>query len=242
VKAYFQMFGGFNGGTLASGFNLYDSGQVDEVSQPFLLNPPGEMPRERIEQNRDPDRPAYDADMQTWVAPFFMGPVNTRVVRRSAALFGQWQQPYGADFTYQEYLKFNPPLAWLPAAGVAVSMSLFSQIFKQLPLRRLLQSFLPQPGTGPSEQTMNQGWFRCELLGIATDGRKVKGVISDQGDPGNRATVKFVCESALSLVLSADELPGGDRRGGVLTPATGLGVVLAKRLRAASMTLAVSLV
>jgi hypothetical protein len=39
VKAYFQMYGGFNGGTLASGFNLYESGQVAQVGNPFLLNP-----------------------------------------------------------------------------------------------------------------------------------------------------------------------------------------------------------
>ena len=84
---------------------------------------------------------------------------------------------------------------------------------------------------------MNEGWFRCELLGLASDGRKVRGLLRDQGDPGNRATVKFLCESALSLALNTDQLPGGLQRGGVLTPATGLGDVLAKRLREAGMTI-----
>lgn len=51
--------------------------------------------------------------------------------------------------------------------------------------------------------------------------------------PSNRATVQFVCESALGLALSADALPGGPGRGGILTPATGLGDVLADRLRKA---------
>jgi short subunit dehydrogenase-like uncharacterized protein len=50
-----------------------------------------------------------------------------------------------------------------------------------------------------------------------------------------------VCESALSLALQTDELPGGQARGGVLTPATGLGDVLAERLRRAGMTVAVHL-
>ena len=86
---------------------------------------------------------------------------------------------------------------------------------------------------------MNQGWFSCELVGTAVDGRKVRGVIRDQGDPGNRATVKFVCESALGLALQIDELPGGNARGGILTPATGLGDVLAERLRHAGMTVEV---
>ncbi len=237
IKAYFQMVGGFNGGTLASGLNLYDSGQADQLSNPFLLNPLGEPTAAAIAHNQDPQQPNYDADIKTWVAPFFMSPVNTRIVRRSCALFEQWQQPYGSDFTYQEYLKFNPPLAWLQATGITAGMALFGGMMQQPPLRRLLQPLLPKPGTGPSEETMNEGWFRCELLAIASDGRKVKGWIYDHGDPGNRATVKFLCESALGLVLNAAELPGGLQRGGILTPATGLGDVLAKRLRQTGMTI-----
>ncbi len=237
IKAYFQMVGGFNGGTLASGLNLYDSGQADQVGNPFLLNPSGEPTAAAIAHNQDPQQPNYDTDIKTWVAPFFMSPVNTRIVRRSCALLEQWQQTYGSGFTYQEYLKFNPPLAWLQAAGITAGMALFGGIMQQPPLRRLLQPLLPQPGTGPSEQTMNEGWFRCELLGVASDERKVKGLIYDQGDPGNRATVKFLCESALSLALNAAELPGGEQRGGILTPATGLGDVLSKRLRQAGMTI-----
>ena len=84
---------------------------------------------------------------------------------------------------------------------------------------------------------MDNGFFRCDLVGIAADGRKVYGIVSDKGDPGNRATVKFLCEAALSLALNADQLPGGPQRGGVLTPATGLGDVLVERLRKAGMRL-----
>lgn len=242
VRAYFQMYGGLNGGTLASGLNLYDSGQANQVSNPFLLDPPGEHSSTELERNRDPEAPEYTADMDTWVGPFVMSTVNTRIVRRSRALYNQWQEPYGSQFTYQEYLKFDPPLAWLQATGVAAGTALFAGIIQQAPLRPLLQLLLPQPGSGPSEQTMNEGWFRCELLGIADDGRKVKGLICDKGDPGNRATVKFLCESALSLVLNADTLPGGHQRGGVLTPATGLGEVLAERLRRTGMTIKVGIV
>jgi short subunit dehydrogenase-like uncharacterized protein len=237
VKAYFQAYGGFNGGTLASGFNLYDSGQIAQVSDPFLLNPPGEHSPAEIKRNQDPESPQYDADIGTWIAPFFMGAINTRVVRRSCALFEQWQEPYGSDFTYQEYLKFDPPLAWLQSAAIKAGMALFTGAMQQAPIRHSLQSFLPQPGSGPSEKTMNEGWFRCELLGFGSEGQKVQGLIGDQGDPGNRATVKFLCESALSLALNEDELPGGSQRGGILTPSTGLGEVLVQRLRKAGMTI-----
>jgi short subunit dehydrogenase-like uncharacterized protein len=86
---------------------------------------------------------------------------------------------------------------------------------------------------------MAEGWFSCALLGRAADGRRVHGVIRHQGDPSNRATVQFVCESALGLCLNAEALPGGAARGGVLTPATALGDVLADRLREAGTRIAV---
>jgi short subunit dehydrogenase-like uncharacterized protein len=234
INAYFQAFGGFNGGTLASAFNLYDSADVAQLAKPFLLNP-SPVPQIEADRNADPQQPQFDADLNTWVGPFFMGPVNTRIVRRSAALYSEWQQPYGPDFAYQEYFKFDEPLAWVKATGATAGLAVLIGTLQQPQIRSLLQPLLPQPGTGPSEQVMNEGWFSCELVGTGRDGRKVRGLIRDQGDPGNRATVKFVCESALSLALQADQLPGGLMRGGVLTPATGLGEVLADRLRQAGM-------
>lgn len=240
VNAYFQMSGGLNGGTLASGFNLYDSSNAAQLSEPFLLNPP--EPHPERESDRDPVVPSFATNIRTWVAPFVMGPVNTRIVRRSAALYDQWQDPYGPGFSYQEYLRFGEPLAWFKAAGVTAGLGLLIGALQTSQVRSLLSPFLPQPGSGPSEQTMNEGWFSCELIGTGTDGRVVRGLIRDQGDPGNRATVKFLCESALSLARQADQLPGGAGRGGVLTPATALGHVLAERLRQAGMILSVQLV
>lgn len=86
---------------------------------------------------------------------------------------------------------------------------------------------------------MNTGWFRSEHLALGPGGAQVRGSIFHQGDPSNRATVRFVCESALCLALERDALPGGPDRGGVLTPATGLGMVLARRLRDAGVEIAV---
>lgn len=234
VKAFFRMYGGLNGGTVATMFNLYESGQASRAREPFLLNPQGTYSSEDQKNNVDPSAPRYDADMETWVAPFVMGPINTRVVRRSAALHNQWNEGYGPDFRYQEYLKFSGVFAGAEAAVFSAGMAAF-QLVQETPLRQLMKPLLPSPGSGPSEQTMNSGWFKCELIGTAEDGMKVRGQISDQGDPGNRATVKFLCESAMALALDTDRLPGGPSRGGILTPATGLGEVLAERLRRAGM-------
>jgi len=80
---------------------------------------------------------------------------------------------------------------------------------------------------------MDNGWFRCEFIGHASDGRTARVLVADKGDPGNRVTVKCLCESALALALD----PVLPARGGVLTPASGIGDALVARLRARGMTL-----
>lgn len=238
VKAYFQISGGLNGGTMATVFNMIEAGQAERAKDVFLLNPDAEHSSEEIARNQDPQFPQYDPDVAAWAGPFFMSQINTRVVRRSSALYEQWQAPYGADFHYQEHMKFSGLLGGVQAAGITAGTAMFN-LALQTPLRQFIKPLLPQPGDGPSEKTMNEGWFLCDLVDVAGDGRKVKGLIRDQGDPGNRATVKFLCESALSLALNFDELPGAPQRGGILTPATALGDVLAERLRKTGMVVEV---
>jgi short subunit dehydrogenase-like uncharacterized protein len=76
-------------------------------------------------------------------------------------------------------------------------------------------------------------------VGFTEDGRMVNGLIAGEGDPGNRSTVRMVCESALALALNETDLPGFPTRGGILTPATALGDVLVRRLRSAGITIRV---
>ena len=235
VRAAFRVRGGFNGGTLASMFHLFDSGQARMLADPFLLNPPGMRPFNGP-QHADPGSPQWDAQFGRWLAPFFMAPVNSRVVRRSAALLG-----YSPDFAYREYLQAGTGVGGALAAG---SLS-FAEAVTQFalhwaPLRQVIRSYAPAPGTGPSEQAMAKGGFHCEWLARSASGKQVRGHIADQGDPGNRGTTKIACESALALVCNADELPGGGSLGGVLTPASAFGGVLVRRLRAAGMQIRVN--
>jgi short subunit dehydrogenase-like uncharacterized protein len=172
VQGYFQGQGGFNGGTLASGLGLYDSQRSSQVGDPFLLNPPGL--RSDPERNLDFPLPHYDSAIGAWVGPFFMAPINTRVVRRSSALYEQWLEPYGSRFSYQEYMKFDGPLGWLMATGMTASLGLVAGAMQLELGRQLLRSVGPQPGEGPSEQTMNQGWFRFELIGQSEAIREIE--------------------------------------------------------------------
>jgi len=239
LKAAFSMRGGVNGGTLASALNMYASGEAQAMADPFLLNPADERPAPdtaEIARHRDVTSPHYDADLQAWLGPFVMAPVNTRVVRRSAALLA-----YDPAFTYQEYLRFGRSArASVKATLVSAAMAASRGAMRVPPLRSMLQRLSPAPGDGPSEARMDGGSFTCEWVGLSASGHRVSGVIADQGDPGNRATTKMVCESALALALQLDDLPGGRKFGGVLTPASGLGNVLVKRLSTAGMTLHVN--
>ena len=86
---------------------------------------------------------------------------------------------------------------------------------------------------------MDEWFFRCRQLGEGEDGRRALATLAFHGDPGNRATVTLLCESALLLCQPRDTLPGGAERGGVLTPATALGLPLLERLRSAGLEAAV---
>jgi short subunit dehydrogenase-like uncharacterized protein len=63
--------------------------------------------------------------------------------------------------------------------------------------------------------------------------------IAFRGDPGNRATLRLLCESGLLLAGDPAGLPGGTARGGVLTPATAFGEALVPPLRAAGFRIEV---
>ncbi len=244
VKASFSLRGGINGGTLASVLDILAKDQTRAFTNAFLLNPE-HQPSAADAAHQDPTTPHRDEDFGAWHGPFFMGPVNTRVVRRSVALYAaQGNTSYAKDFHYQEYLRFGAGvLAATAAAGMSAGSLAGQAALRFAPVRKLTAALVPKPGQGPSQRSMDGGSFRCQLVGKSATGQVVRATISDKGDPGNRATTKMVCEAALALACDFVQLPGhsdpGGPRGGVLTPAFALGDVLAQRLRNAGMKVAV---
>jgi short subunit dehydrogenase-like uncharacterized protein len=235
VVSAFRLRGGLNGGTAATAVQLFESGQARRSGHPFLLSGAGRqrLSREVFLRERDPSWVRWSPELNRWLTPFVMAMVNTRVVRRSAALAAEEGAPYGAAFSYREFMAARSRTqATVVALGIAGA-----QLVLASPLRPLLKRMLPSPGTGPSEDARRNGWFRLDFAATGEDGRRAFGLVKDQGDPGNTVTVKILCESALALALDGAMLPGGPTRGGVLTPATGLGQVLVERLRARGMTL-----
>ena len=228
--------GGFSGGTLASVI-----AQVDEVranpqrrriaADPYALSP-DRSAEPQLGRERDLTRVRYDDSVGSWVGPFIMASINTRVVRRSNAL-QDWA--YGRRFRYQEVTGFGPgPAGSVRASTVTAGLGALAAGLAFRPSRRLLSRVLPDPGEGPSEKTRRNGYFRMRLHARTSAGQHYVAEVAGRGDPGYQATAVMFGESALCLALDPDRLP---RRGGVLTPATAMGPVLAGRLRSAAMTL-----
>jgi short subunit dehydrogenase-like uncharacterized protein len=153
-------------------------------------------------------------------------------VRRSNALLGY---AYGRELRYAERMAFGrSPLGAVLAGGTAVTLPLGERAFAFGPARSVLDRVLPKPGTGPSAETREKGWFRMDVATTTTTGATYDAVVAGSGDPGYAATAVMMGESALCLAL--DEIPD---RAGVLTPATAMGAALAERLRAQGMELSV---
>jgi len=226
--------GGISGGTAASMVSLMDEAARDpEVRR--LLNDPYALDPGRGEagpDGHDQRGVRWDADLAMWTGPFLMAAINTRVVRRSNALLGY---AWGRDFRYREAMSFGKGAAgWLRAAGVSAGTAFGTAAVTVAPVRRLVAKRLPAPGDGPSKEVRDRGFFVSRLVGTLPDGKgKLRGTVRGTSDPGYGETAKMLSESALCLARDGDAIR---RQGGVLTPASCMGMRLVERLRDAGMT------
>ena len=226
VESFHSYKGEASGGTLETIFSMGDLDLGDDLTDPFLLNPPDSYNETMKKASADTLGVAKKPEIDGWAGPFVMAGANTRVVRRSAALLGQRQEPYGPDFVYQEH-------AYHKTRGQALKgmagLALIGLII-MTPLRKLVRPLLRKPGEGPDEAQRDNGWFDCKFIVTAEDDTKSVCAMHGKGDPGYKVTSKLVTECALCLVEDADALPGGAGYGGVLTSASGLGDALIGRL------------
>jgi short subunit dehydrogenase-like uncharacterized protein len=96
----------------------------------------------------------------------------------------------------------------------------------------LIEKRLPSPGEGPSKEVRDKGFFKTRLIALG-EGETVRGLVADQRDYGYGSTAVMLSEAALCLAFDDARIPSD---GGILTPATAMGMRLVERLRAAGMT------
>jgi short subunit dehydrogenase-like uncharacterized protein len=227
--------GGVSGGTLDSLRVQVDEVRDDRSLLKTLTDPYALSPDRAGEPSLGPERDLrgaeYSEELKTWLGPFVMGVVNTRVVRRSNAL-QQWA--YGRQFRYREVMALGDGGAGrVRALGVAGALGGLMAGMAIPPVRLVLDRVLPKPGEGPKQELVRHGSYDIEIHARTPSGERWVCHVAAKGDPGYGATSVMLGESALCLALDGERLP---QRGGVLTPATGMGAALAERLRAAGQT------
>jgi short subunit dehydrogenase-like uncharacterized protein len=219
-----------SGGTIDTARTTVDNVKKDPSSRRVLGDPYALSPDRDAEPDlgseRDSMKPHRDDRLGGWLAPFVMGSVNSRVVRRSNSLQGH---AYGRKFRYRELMRTGGgPLGLAKAAGISGGIAGMFAGFATPGARQILDRFLPEPGEGPDEQARDRGFFNIDIHATTSSGQRLRCEIRVQGDPGYKATAVMLGESALCLAL--DDLPD---TAGVLTPASAMGRILADRLKAA---------
>ena len=224
VKA---MRGGASGGTIASIFNVVKEASADpqlrrELANPYSLCPEGYAPPLVQHQVL---RAEYDPDFKSWVSPFVMAAINTRIVQRTNALSNQ---AYGSDFRYDEaVLSGDGFKGRTRAMGTSAGLGAFMAAAGTAPTRWVLERFLPAPGDGPSPEEQRNGFFDLRLLGRTADDRTVQVKITGDRDPGYGSTGKMLGQAGACLAL---DTPKATTPGGFWTPATIFGDRLIERL------------
>ena len=216
--------GGISGGTYNSLSNVLEEARVDKEVRKTLTNPYGLNP---IDKQNGPDKAdlqkvIFDKISDSWIAPFVMAGINTKIVRRSHALI---DFKYGSDFSYDE--------ATLSGKGVLGQVKGYLSLIpiflatrkKGSFIKNIVDYILPKSGEGPSEKTRISGYYNLRFYLTQQDKIYLSKVIGDM-DPGYGSTSKMLAESA--VCLATDKTP---ETYGILTPSVALGDPLLKRLQ-----------
>jgi len=218
--------GAFSGGSLATLYELINFGYYGNKSLPRTEDPwfcvPGKKSGNGFTLKNDNQWiMSYDWRRGVWKGFALMAVVNIEVVERSNCLLG-WKD----GISYSEAQVFPSPFM------AYVLYAVFAMLFTSAacpPLAWFFRRFIiPQPGQGPDQDMLDNGYLRVLVEGRGDKGSVVNGVTTFKGDPGYRETARMLGESGLCFVFNNEELKLG---GGMWTTASGLGNVLMKRLK-----------
>lgn len=226
IKMRVRAFKGeLSGGTYAS---LSDSLAKAEANKslysilinPYSLNPEGEQVGP---DRRDLQSVLYDQTAKSWIYPFIMAGINTKVVRRSNALAGY---PYGKTFRYDEAVMSGDGLKGrMKGIAAALSLGLLVMAKPGSFMKKVVDRVMPAPGEGPDKAKREAGFYNLKFFTTLHDDSIIVGKVTGDRDPGYGSTCKMLAESA--ICLAKDETP---QVAGVLTPSVAMGDALLKRL------------
>ena len=223
-----KMKGAASGGTVASMTNIFKEVASNPALRKVLANPYAICPSDHGNTVRQDNmnRPQYDDDFNSWVAPFVMAVINTRIVHRSNTLI---EGGYSQHFDYNEAMLTGKGMMGSGiAAGVGVGLGGFAMAAVIPPTRWVMEKFiLPKPGEGPSIDAQEKGFYDLRFYGKTDDGQEIRCKVTGDQDPGYGSTAKMLGQAAACL---AQDISKDDVQGGFWTPASVFGTQLITRL------------
>jgi short subunit dehydrogenase-like uncharacterized protein len=243
-----------SGGTVGSMRMLLELDTTDSVRNPACLLPPDARDAAAIaRRNAYRFAPRFDADVDAVTAPTIPAPfINPPIVLRSVALAADTAL-FAADFRYVESTDMSRlvprpgllpraatlPLQWAAAAALAAPLAGLAAAvagpltFQRGALRKLIDTFAPKPGAGPSEALLEGSGYAFEVFATSAGGQRFRGHVEAKGHPGYRSTPEMMVSAGAGLARG--EL-GHTPHFGIVTPATGLGIEAIEALRDAGVT------
>jgi short subunit dehydrogenase-like uncharacterized protein len=217
--------GGISGGTYASLSQVIEEAQKDKMVYKILINPYALNPiNEQFGKDKsDLKNVIFDKTSQSWIGPFIMASINTKVIRRSNVLSSY---AYGKSFRYDEATIFGKGFfGRIKGILSTILIGLFMSAKHGSLFKKGLDIFLPNPGEGPTKKKMEKGFYNLRFYITLEDGSKAFAKVTGNMDPGYGSTSKMLAESA--VCLAKDKL---SNTSGVLTPSVAMGDSLLKRL------------
>lgn len=244
IQSYYTTKGGLNGGTIATMLNKLASGGDNQRIGPDVLVAAGRYNEVRgniTSENKGttPELPTlvqpkgaqffgFVGRIQRWSTPFIMSGVNARVVYRSMS-----HQQFLGSYAFKRFgYSEQSSLGRWHAPGSFIMTSLLLLTLTTLGpfawFRSLLSNFVPSPGEGPSEESIEQGFMKLNVFAESSSGQKEQLQCAFSGDPSNKATVFFLVQSSILLLkqLEAKSLAPA----GFHTPYTAFGEALEQQL------------
>ena len=217
--------GGISGGTYASLSRVLEDAQKDKMvykvlTNPYALNP---IDEQFGEDSSDLKNVIFDKASQSWIGPFIMASINTKIVRRSNFLSNY---AYGKSFRYDESTIFGKGF-FGRVKGVlsTIPIGLIMSAKHGSLLKKGLDVIFPIPGEGPTKKKMEKGFYNLRFYITLEDGSNAFAKVTGDMDPGYGSSSKMLAESA--VCLAKDKLSDTS---GVLTPSLAMGDSLLKRL------------
>ena len=217
--------GGFSGGTYNSLTNVIHEASLNKSVRKILNNPYGLNP---INEQSGPDKKdlksvEYDNEAKSWIAPFVMAGINTKIVRRSNALLNY---KYGNSFLYSEAVLVGNGILGKIIGYLSLIPILMVIQKKGSVIKKIVDLFVPKAGEGPSKKQRENGFFSLKFF-FGNNRHKYLAKVTGDMDPGYGSTSKMLAECAICLALD-DTL---NENYGVITPSVAFEENILERLQ-----------